>query len=937
MTVPDPVATAALGSKPIHPSPLAQSSSAAASSPVLLAPSEVDPKLKLSGNIVSATCLTPFMIGYRRKQKDSDERESGSPAWELTPRRGSAALYDTLKHLASKESGWNHTVVGWTGEITEMSNKAPAPAGQHMQNPRIAQVGNPPPAMGSPLGQPSPSTTRTKSYLNPPPVPVFNGTYNRMTMVGDYSRDRLEEEQIPRVDKKEREELQVALNRCAKDAGWNNVRAVWVGDEEDGGFTLTGQNRWMKYAEKVLWPTFHYIIPQTFPRVEGSALQEKDWWRDYLKFNNAYADEIMKTYTPGDIIWIHEYHLLMLPEILRQRIGRDARIGLFVHAPWPSSEIFRILSRRKQLLSGMLAANMIAFQSETYKEHFVSCCKRILESKESLDADGKCTGVETYGTHCAVHALPIGIDYQKVSAAIKHPGVDENVAKIKNGYGDRKIIVGRDRLDSVRGVLQKLRAFERFLENNPQWIDKVVLIQITSPSSLKESQAIELKVSELVSKINGRFGSLHYTPVQHYPQYLQPQEYFALLRVASLGLITSVRDGMNAASLEYIIAQEDTHGPVILSEFTGSAESLPDAIIVNPTNTAQVAEEINKCLEMSDEEKKAHHKRLYDHVTANTSQAWNGKFLSLLFDELVHDASHPITPLLDSKRLLKTYKESKERIFMFDYDGTLTPIVTDPEMAIPADRVVRTLKRLAQDPGNRVWIISGRDQAFLSNWLGHIEELGLSAEHGCFLRHPGQTEWENLAETMDLGWQKIVGEIFQRYTEKTSGSFIERKNVAVTWHYRRAELGLGEHMAALCRSEMEEALKDWPVEVMEGKANLEVRPQALNKGEIVRTLVKAMRQENGKGVGFVFCAGDDRTDEDMFRVLNELNADGKDNGAGELGEVFSVTVGPSSKVTEAKWHLLEPQYVVDAVGLCVGIVDPKDKDIVKGVKEEGQL
>jgi trehalose 6-phosphate synthase/phosphatase len=226
-------------------------------------------------------------------------------------------------------------------------------------------------------------------------------------------------------------------------------------------------------SSSVLWPTFHYIIPQTFPLAEGSALEEKDWWRDYLRFNNAYADEIMKIYTPGDIIWVHDYHLLMLPEILRQRIGRDVHIGLFVHAPWPSSEIFRILSRRKQILGGMLAANMIAFQSETYKEHFVSCCKRILGFGECLDASGRCTGIETDGAHCAVHALPIGIDYHKVSAAVKHPGVEANVAKIKNGYGDRKIIVGRDRLDSVRGVLQKLRAFERFLENHPEWIDKV--------------------------------------------------------------------------------------------------------------------------------------------------------------------------------------------------------------------------------------------------------------------------------------------------------------------------------------------------------------------------------------------------------------------------------------------------------------------------------
>ena len=227
---------------------------------------------------------------------------------------------------------------------------------------------------------------------------------------------------------------------------------------------------------------FHYIIPETFPLVEGTALMEKDWWRDYLRFSNAYADEIVRIYTPGDIIWIHDYHLLVLPELLRQRLGRKVHIGLFVHAPWPSSEIFRIVSRRKELLNGMLAANMIAFQSETYREHFVSCCRRILGFRETLDwGRKKVVGVETHGAPCAVHALPIGIDCQKVRAAVTQAGVQANMDKIRRGYGDRKIIVGRDRLDSVRGVLQKLRAFERFLENYPEWIDKACILPPSLP------------------------------------------------------------------------------------------------------------------------------------------------------------------------------------------------------------------------------------------------------------------------------------------------------------------------------------------------------------------------------------------------------------------------------------------------------------------------
>lgn len=223
----------------------------------------------------------------------------------------------------------------------------------------------------------------------------------------------------------------------------------------------------------VIWPLFHYIVPQDFSPHEGSALQERSWWRDYLEFNNAFADAIMKVYKPGDIVWIHDYHLLMLPEILRQRAGKDIYIGLFMHAPWPSSEIFKVLSRRKALLSGMLSANMLAFQSDTYKNHFTSCCKRLLGYTESYNARGNVTGVDTHGAHCAVEALPIGIDVEKLLNAAESASISAKMEIIKNAYVGRQIIVGRDRLDSVRGVVQKLRAFERFLDLYPEFIGKV--------------------------------------------------------------------------------------------------------------------------------------------------------------------------------------------------------------------------------------------------------------------------------------------------------------------------------------------------------------------------------------------------------------------------------------------------------------------------------
>ncbi|KAI5806285.1 glycosyltransferase family 20-domain-containing protein [Geopyxis carbonaria] len=907
----------AVSSKPLNPSPLAMPASTSTTLDVdstLPQPSDAPASLELSGRIISATCYTPYTIGYR---KDNDAAKTGNDTWEITTRRGLSTLHDTLKHLASKQSGWEHTLVGWTGEIKQLSTDAETHPQQHMQSSRMAQVGNPVPEIAGSSARPNPAMLhRTKSYVAPSSAPVFSGNTNRMTMKGDYSKPP--EEQKATVNAELRKELEMVLEEKGGEAGWDKIKPVWLGDEVEGGLPLVDMERWTKYAEKVLWPTFHYIVPQTFSPAEGSTLEERAWWRDYLRFNNAFANSIVEIYKPGDIIWVHDYHLLVLPEILRQRIGRDIYIGMFIHAPWPSSEIFKILSRRKPLIEGMLASNMVCFQSETYKEHFVSCCKRILGFNESFDAKGNVTGVDTYGAHCGVSVNPIGLDLQKVKAAINQPGVLENMEKIKKGYGDKKIIVGRDRLDGVRGVLQKLRAFQRFLENNPEWVERVVLIQVTSSSYLAESASIEVQVSDLISKINGKYGSINHTPVQHYPQYLQPQEYFALLRVADLGMFTSVRDGMNTASLEYIICQDKNLAPIIVSEFTGTAESLPNAIIVNPTNTSQVADQIVRCLEFSAEERRAQYDKLANYVTTHTAQTWNANFLRSLFIELQHDKDHPITPALDSHSFLSAYNSSRKRLFMFDYDGTLTPIVQDPQMAIPADRVVRTLKLLAAQPDNEVWIISGRDQDFLSQWLGHIEELGLSAEHGCFLRYPRQTNWQNLAAMMDMTWQKVAIEVFTKYTEKTAGSFVECKDIAVTWHYRRAELGLGRHMSALCRAEMIATLASWDVEVMDGKANLEVRPRALNKGEIVRKLITS-------NPDFVFCAGDDRTDEDMFHVLGGPEASGIKN-------VFSVTVGASSKVTKADWHLLEPGDVVDAAGLCMGIVDPRDVGISQGTE-----
>ncbi|KAG9771991.1 glycosyltransferase family 20 protein, partial [Aureobasidium melanogenum] len=827
------------------------------------------PSLRLSGNVISATFCIPYQLTHGPQGE-----------WGLSNRRGTSALFDSFRHLSSDKTPWNHTLVGWTGEIQTQPETT---TGSILEGDGGAST---------PTQSAGPTQTNAPINKSAAPYPV-DGMPNQQNPHGDHLR----------ISRAERNRLEKIL------AHHPNGRAVpvWMPDtqsDDNGDFIFKDQSRWRKYAEHELYTLFHYR--QHGPD-DGRA--EKTSWADYVQLNQAFADRILHIYQPGDIVWIHDYHLMLLPSMLRQRIP-NIYIGFFLHIPFPSSEYMRCLPRRKDVLTGALGATMIGFQAYSFSRHFNSCCKRILGFESSS------AGVDAYGAHVAVDVFPIGIDVSAVQkAAFMDPVIEQKMKALRQLYAGKKIIVGRDRLDTVRGVAQKLMAFEIFLERYPEWREKVVLIQVTSPTSVMEEKVdgahkIEHHISNLVSRINGQYGSLSHAPVQHYPQYLSSQEYFALLRVADAALITSVRDGMNTTSLEYVICQKDNHGPLILSEFSGTAASLGNAIHINPWDLVGVARALKYALEMPEEKKKSDHEKLYNYATTHTVATWTNNFLKRLLTNLTSFSQNDLTPALDRNLMIQQYNKAQKRLFMFDYDGTLTPIVKDPNAAIPSDKVLRTLKALAADPRNNVWIISGRDASFLEEWMGHITELGLSAEHGCFMRRPGSEQWENLAASMDMGWQKEVMDIFSYYTERTQGSWIEKKRVALTWHYRQADPDFGEFQAKECRKALEEnVMKNWDVEVMAGKANLEVRPQFVNKGYIATRLINEYGYAGGNPPDFVLCLGDDQTDEDMFRALLKTNLP-KEN-------VFACTVGASSKRTLATWHLLEPSDVIASIAALI--------------------
>ncbi|KAG0052579.1 threalose-6-phosphate phosphatase [Gryganskiella cystojenkinii] len=609
------------------------------------------------------------------------------------------------------------------------------------------------------------------------------------------------------------------------------------------------------YCKTVLWPLFHYIL---WDEATDGRVEKKNW-DDYVFVNQQFADAIVEQYQPGDIVWIHDYHLLLVPHLLRQKLP-GAAIGVFIHAPFPSSEIFRCLPKRVEVLNGLLGANQIGFQTYSYARHFISCCTRV-NGYESTPR-----GVDAMGSTVWVGTFPIGIDAERVERQRKAPGVLPKMDAIRKTYKGKHIIVGRDKLDLVKGVQQKLRAFEKFLNDYPEMQGKVVLIQVTSPP-LVENPKLEAKIAELVAHINGTFGSLNFTPVHHYHQHIDRDEYYALLSVADIGLITSVRDGMNTTSLEYIMCQNENHGPLILSEFTGTAGSLGGALMVNPWDYQGVARVIYEALHLSEEDKAARQTQLHEHVVQHTAQFWAKNFIQeLVLNVGTWDQSTP-TPYLDQLVIVEKYRNAKKRLLMFDYDGTLTPIRKTPGAAVPQEHMLKALTALANDPNNVVWIISGRDQKVLEEWLGEVENLGFSAEHGSFMRQPGSKKWINLTESLDMSWKNDVIEIFTYYTERTQGSFIEHKRSSLTWHYRMADPEFGAFQSRECQNHLENAvLSKLPVEILVGKKNLEVRPTIVNKGEIVKRLLSQHPE-----VDFVLCAGDDKTDEDMFRALAGVN------------------------------------------------------------------
>lgn len=622
------------------------------------------------------------------------------------------------------------------------------------------------------------------------------------------------------------------------------------------------------FSNGVLWPLFHYLLDQI-------PLQVSDW-DGYAEANEAFADVVAAHYRPGDMIWVHDYQLFLLPGLLRERLP-GARIGFFLHIPFPSEELFRTLPARDLLLQGVLGADLVGFHTPAYLRHFATSLIDILGSSVEIDR------VQLPGREVRLGVFPMGVDAQSFAELAADPAVVGETQAIR-GDGSVRILVGVDRLDYTKGIPGRLLAYERMLHTHPELREKVRLVQVAVPSrtNVGAYQDFRQLVDGLVGRINGAFGTPRWVPVHYIFRGLSEADLVALYRAADVMLVTPLRDGMNLVAKEFVASRIDGDGVLVLSEFAGAAWELPEALQVNPYDVDGSAELYYRALEMPVEERRARLAPLRTRVHTFDVHRWVASFLEQLADVTPEGArSGPTAGGAAARRALdQRLAETDSLLLLLDYDGTLVPFTPTPELARPDRQVLTLLRALAARPDTEVHLVSGRPQDVLQGWLGDLP-IWLHAEHGFLSRDPETREWVPAAE-LGGSWREPVLAILREITQRTPGSLVEVKAAALAWHYRMADQETGARRANELRLHLNQLLSNQPVEILPGNRVIEIRPYGVHKGRIV----PALSPERQAATAMV-AIGDDRTDEDLFNALPP--------------EAISIRVGPGA--TRARFRL----------------------------------
>ena len=603
------------------------------------------------------------------------------------------------------------------------------------------------------------------------------------------------------------------------------------------------------FCNRTLWPLFHYFTQFT-------EYNEK-LWEAYRKVNELFCDEVLRVAGKDDTIWIHDYHLMLLPGLLRDRLP-EAKIGFFLHIPFPSFEVFRLLPWRIEILKGLLGADLIGFHTYDYVQYFLDSIRRLLGYEHALGQ------ITTSDRVIKVDAFPMGISFEKFAQGATERGVKREIERIRRKVGDRKIVLSIDRLDYTKGIPKRLEAFDIFLQRYPEYIEKITLILVAVPSrtGVEHYAMLKREVDELIGRINGKYSTIGWSPIWYLYRFLAFPNLVALYSVADVALVTPLRDGMNLIAKEFIATKTDGRGVLILSEMAGAAKELGEAITVNPNNEEEVAEALREALEMSEEEQVARNKIMQRRLQRYNVIRWATEFMEKL--EGTKDLQKEFTARRLTqevlKRLIDDYRRSERRLIFLDYDGTLIPFSEKPNGAKPDGALLKTLETIAKDRGTEVVIVSGRDKESIERWFGGLN-VSLIAEHGVWIKEKGG-EWE-LIEPMKSDWKEQIRPILESYMDRTPGSFIEEKEFSLVWHYRRADPELASVRARELRDALFHLTANLDIGVLEGSKVVEIKNLGINKGKA------AMRWISKEEWDFILAVGDDWTDEDLFAALPE--------------------------------------------------------------------
>lgn len=623
------------------------------------------------------------------------------------------------------------------------------------------------------------------------------------------------------------------------------------------------------FSNGVLWPLFHYLLDQV-------PLHARDW-QPYVEVNERFAEVVAQHYQAGDMVWVHDYQLLLLPEMLRRRLP-DARIGFFLHIPFPSEELFRTLPERDRLLRGLLGADLVGFHTPAYLRHFAVSLTQILGLAVEIDR------VQIADREARLGVFPMGIDAETFSALAEDAAVQAE-AKALRGDGSLKLLVGIDRLDYTKGIPRRLLAYEKMLQTHPELRERVRLVQVAVPSrtGVEAYQEFRSLVDGLVGRINGDFGTPRWVPVHYIYRGLAEPELVALYRAADVMLVTPLRDGMNLVAKEFVASRTDGDGVLVLSEFAGASWELPEAIQVNPYDIEGTAESYYRALLMGPDERRNRLGPLRARVQAYDVHRWAATFLEQLetITGRTPATGRPHGGAAAARQALRSrLGEAEELLALLDYDGTLVPFTATPELARPDPALIDLLGALASRPHTEVHVVSGRGRETLEQWLGALPVV-LHAEHGFWSRGTNGSGWTPIAE-LTGEWREPALAILRDFTARTPGSLIEAKAVALAWHYRMADQESGARRANELRLHLTQLLSNQPVEILAGHKVVEIRPYGVHKGRIVPPL-----SPEKLAVTTVLAMGDDRTDEDLFAAVPP--------------EAITIKVGPGA--TQARFRL----------------------------------